>query len=242
MQAIQKVAVCGAISLAAAVFILSAAPSAKAGSIIKLSLGGDSPPDVQYSAGIFSTVDDSDGSTSGQQNTAVDFLDFLSGFPDITTPTASYTLSGVTAAGPADISIPGLAIQGFTGGNFFLYDPSNALLLSGALGTSSLAGTVGQPATGALFTTSVANVTGGSLAPLIKTNSLSLSISMTDVDSGLFGPGLQVFFPPGPGTQLRPFVADVTQTIAGDKIPEPSTAILAALAGVLISAHSRRRT
>jgi hypothetical protein len=231
-----------AVSLAAAMVVFFFAPSAQAATIIKLSLGGDPAADVQYAGGIFSTKDDLDGGTTGQQDTAAEFLDFLNGQPDVATPTASYTLSGVIAIGPANNSVFPLAIQGFTGGNFSLYDPSNVLLLSGALGNSTLAGTIGAPSTAALFTTSVASVTGGTLAPLIAPNSLTLSISMTDVNSGAAGPGLQLIFPPGPaGPILLPFEADVTQTIAGEA-PEPSGILLAMLGSVLLGAYSRRRT
>jgi len=211
------------------------AASAKASTIIKLSLSNDTSPDVGYNGGVFSTLDDGVGGTVGDQNTGVDFLDFLSPHHANIASGASYSLVGVNAVGPAT-NLPGVALQSFTGGDFFLYDPANALLLSGHLGGSSLFGTVGPPSTGAFFSVTFANVTGGSLAPFIAPGSLSLSISMTDVRTGgVPGSGLQA-----PQGVLLPFVADVTQTIAGEA-PEPSSVLLAILGGVLVSAYSVRR-
>jgi hypothetical protein len=235
MKARPKVAVRTAVSLAAAMFVLFAASSAKSSTILKLSLGGDSSPDVQF-AGTFSTIDDSDPTTTGDQNTAVDFLAFLSPqHANITTPTASYTLSGMVPVGLAGNI--GVVTQAFLGGTFQLYDvaPGNALLLSGNLGGSELVGTGGPPSTGAVFSTTFATVTGGSLAPFIQPNSLSLSISMTDVTSQGGIPGLQA-----PQGILQPFVADVTQTIAGDA-PEPSSLLLAIAGSVLVAGYCRKR-
>jgi PEP-CTERM motif len=235
MQMHLKASVRTAVAVATLVFFLASA--ANAATIIKLSLG-NTGPDVEFNGGVFSTSDDLVPGTVGNQNTAAEFLDFLNFQPDVPTPTASYTLSGVTAVGPP-ANVFGNVVQSFAGGNFFLYDPSNALLLSGQLGTSVLFGTVGPPSTGAVFSTSVASVTGGSLGPFISPNSLSLSISMTNVNSGPAGTGFQLG--PGPGGSiLLPFRADVTQTIAGDA-PEPSSVLLAMLGGVLFSAYSLRR-
>jgi hypothetical protein len=152
----------------------------------------------------------------------------------INTSTASYTLAGLTPVGAA--SNVGVILQSFTGGSFQLYDeaPGNALLLSGSLGSSQLVGTNGPPATGALFSTTFASVTGGSLAPFILTNSLSLSISMTDVSSGVAGSGLQA-----PQGVLLPFNADVTQTIAGE-VPEPGTLLLTAIGALFAAAYCRK--
>src|SRR5262245_27169360 len=87
----------------AAVLLFFSSEAAQAGTIIKLSLGGTGP-DLTYTGGaggVLSTVNDGNGGTTGDQNTAIDFLDFLSAIPDIPTSIASYSLSGVTAAGPA---------------------------------------------------------------------------------------------------------------------------------------------
>jgi PEP-CTERM motif-containing protein len=229
-----KAAVRAAIVLTGVVFLI--ASSVNAATIIKLSLGGDPSPDVQFNGLTFSTVDDGVAATTGQQNTAVDFLAFLSAHhPNITTSTASYTLTGLTPVGPAGNI--GVVTQAFVGGSFQLYDvaPGNALLLSGNLGGSELIGTNGPPSTGAVFSTTFATVTGGSLAPFILPNSLNLSISMTAVTTAGGIPGLQ-----SPGGVLQPFAAAVTQTIAGDA-PEPSSVLMAMLGGVFLSAYSLRR-
>ena len=57
---------------------LMAGNTADAGTIIKLSLG-NTGPDIEYSGGVLSTVDDGIVGTPGDQNTSIDFLDFLSG-------------------------------------------------------------------------------------------------------------------------------------------------------------------
>lgn len=202
------------------------AQSAQAGTIIKLSLGDDPTPDVEFDGAIFSTIDNGDGATPGEQNTAVEFLDFLSSHPPIPTAIASYTVSGVTAVTPATVLFGSLVIAEFTGGSFALYDDLGGLLLSADLDDSALSGPLGPPATGALFTTTFATVTGGSLAPLIDPNTISLSISMTDINGGL---GFSTSSGLG-GDFLDPFEADVTENIAAEQIPEPATAVLAMLA------------
>jgi len=136
-------------------------------------------------AGMLSTANDGIGSTFGDQNTAADFTGFL-GNPDITTNTASFTLSNLQAVGPPQVPVAGLVIQSFTGGTFQLFDPTNVLLLSGSLTTSALSGNLGPlgGGTGALFTTSFNTVTGGILAPIIDPASLTLSMNLSNVNSG----------------------------------------------------------
>jgi hypothetical protein len=229
-----KAATYAIVALSAVVFY-SAAP-AGAATIIKLSLG-NSGPDVQFNGVVFSTSSDGVVPTTGDQDTAAEFQDFLNFQPDLpgTNPgnTGSYTLAGVTVAGAAT-NVFGNVVQPFSGGNFFLYAPApgNALLLSGQLSNSVLFGTIGPPGTGAVFTTSIASVTGGSLGPFILPNSLSLSISMTNVNGGA---GFQL----SDGV-LLPFHADVTQTIAGDA-PEPSSVFLAMLGSALCGAYFWKR-
>jgi hypothetical protein len=235
MKLQHRVTVRACAAIAAVTLLIIATPSAKAATIIKLNLGGDALPDVEYNGATFHTLNDGVAGTPGDQNTAVEFLDFLlPHHASINTSTASYTLAGLTPIGPA--TNVGVILQSFTGGSFQLYDeaPGNALLLSGNLGSSQLVGSSGPPATAALFSTSFASVTGGSLAPFIQANSLSLSISMTDVSSGGAGPGLQA-----PGGVLLPFNADVTQSIAGEA-PEPGTLLLTVIGAVFAAVYCRK--
>ena len=139
-----------------------------AGTIIKLSLSS-APADIAFSGVTLSTVDSTVAPTPGDQNTAIDYQGFLSGETDVVLPDASFSMSGLQATpiGSPTASVFGgfLVIQDFTGGTFELYDtaPGHALLLSGQLANSTLTGPIGPPATGALFTTSFALVTGLSL-------------------------------------------------------------------------------
>ena len=218
-----------------------------AGTIIKLSLGGDSAADVEFSggaAGTLSTVDDGIAATTGEQNTAVEFLDFLEGVAsDILTSTASFTLDGLVADGPAGVFVGSLVLQEFTDGTLELYDAGNTLLLSGSLASSALAGPLGPPATGGLFTTSFSLVTGGTLAPYILADSLTLSMSLTSINGGA---GLTVT-PPPPAIppllhsgDLNPFTADTTVSIDGE-IPEPTSIALLLAGGALIATVGRRK-
>jgi len=199
-----------------------------ASTIIKLDLGSVGP-DLSMSAGILGTVNDGIVGTTGDQNTGIEYTSFLEAFPDISTSVASFTLSNLVAAGPAIPVGPGVVVQNFAGGTFNLYDPSNTLLLSGLLTTSSLTGTVGPPATGAVFTTNVASVTGGFLAPFIVPTSLALSANLTNVNGG-------AGFSLNDGVILNQFVADSVINISGNPtdlgggLPEPGTLVLAFIA------------
>jgi len=211
-----------AVGVALSICLLgSSAAICRAGTIIKLNLGGVGPDLGMNAGGILSTTDDGDVGTVGLQDTAIEFTGFLDPIPDINTPSGSFTLTGLNASGPVQ-QIGTLAIQNFAGGQFDLYDPSNNLLLSGNLTSSVLSGAIGPPGTGAVFTTAPVFPAGGSLAPLVA--SLSLSISMINVNGGS---GLAVS-----GNTLQPFLADASSLIAGDpreNSPEPSTFALLAL-------------
>jgi hypothetical protein len=214
-----------------------AAVEAHAGTIIKLSLGDDSAdPDIEFDGTTLSTALDSDGGTLGDQNTNAEFLDFLSGEPDITNGLGSFTLDDLDVDGPATTFGGFLVIQEFLGGTLSLYDTSNNLLLSGTLDASTLTGPLGPPATGALFTTSFGMVTGGSLEPLIDPDTLTLSITFTDINDGVG------FTTSGGGTVLNAFEADASVIIAAEPIPEPVTALLALLAAAGIPALRLRRS
>jgi hypothetical protein len=235
-------------AMAAAFFALSA-QFASAGTILKLSLG-DVGPDMEFSGGafgVFSTADDTNGATTGEQDTAIDFVGDLSSFTDILTPDASYTLSGVTASGLASV-VNGQVGQLFTGGEFQLYDASNALLLDVDITSSALAGTVGGT-TGAEFSITNGLVAGGSLAPLLVQGTVSFSIALTDINNA-GGPGLAIT-PVGPpvvlpglviqAASVNSFTADADKLIAAEVIPEPSTALLLVVGGLAANALIRRR-
>jgi hypothetical protein len=233
----------------AAALVLPAFQDASAGTIIKLSLGDDPAADIEYTSGILSTVDDGDGSSPGDQNTAVEFLDFLSSLTNIPSADASYTLSGVTPAGPAVHVISlGTVLQPFTGGTFELWDDLGTLLLGVSLGDSELAGTVGGTATGAVFSTTfgtpLPGPAGGTLAPLIAPGTVTMSISMSHINGGA-GLSITPFLAPVPGIELatlHDFVANVTKSIDAERlIPEPTAALLLVLGGLIAVPCLRRR-
>jgi hypothetical protein len=209
--------------------------SANAGTIIKLDLGEVGTPDIRFDGTTLATMNDGNAGTTGAQDTDADFHDFLSSFPDVLTSTASFSISGLTPSGAA-ATLGSLVIQNFSGGTFQLFDPANTLLLSGSLTTSALTGPIGPPATGALFTTSISSVTGGQLAPLIVPNSLSLSMSFTDINGSA---GFSVGGAAAP--VLNPFTADTTLNIAAERIPEPTMAALVSIGGMLAGLAIPRR-
>jgi hypothetical protein len=211
------------------------ATAAHAGTIVKLNLGNSGPDVEMNSSGIFSTIDDGDASTVGDQNTSIEFTGELGFEPDLDTDTASFSLSNLTAVGPAQISGP-FAVQNFTGGQFILYSSGNLPLLQGTLSTSALAGTAGVPGTGGLFSTNLFNITGGSLAGFIDPNSSSLALSLSNINDGN---GLSII-PPTNGA-LQPFHADATATLASNIVPEPTSATLLIL-GCAALLHRRRRS
>jgi hypothetical protein len=230
------------LGIAVCALIYSNASVLHASTIIKLNLGSVGPDLSMTAGGVLGTVNDGTAATVGDQNTGVEYTSFLEAFPDISTSVASFTLSNLLTAGPAIPVGPGVVVQNFAGGTFDLYDSSNTLLLSGLLTTSSLTGTVGPPATGAVFTTNIASVTGGFLAPFIVPTSLAMSANLTNVNGGA---GFSVF-PSDNGTLLLPFVADSFVNISGDPtelgggLPEPGTLALAAIALVAGAAVRRR--
>jgi hypothetical protein len=222
--------------------ILVFATQVDAGTIIKLSLGTDATADVEFSGGsggAFGTVNDNIAGTTGDQNTAIEFGDFLDASQaDVLTTTASFSLDNLTASGPASTFGGDLVIQNFNGGTMSLYSPANVLLLSGTLANSALTGPIGAPATGALFTTSFANVTGGTLGGLILPNTLTVSMGLSDINDGagfsVGGAAAQV---------LNAFRADASLTIAAEPIPEPIALLLIAVASTgLTMLTSRRRS
>jgi hypothetical protein len=213
----------GAIRLLAIGAVIGIFTSAgQAGTILKLN-PGTAASNIEFNAGVLSTVDDLNAGTTGEQNTAVDFQGFLSGIPDIAPLNASMTLNGISRVGSATVFPFGLMMQNFSGGTVSIYDASNMLLLSGSLNASTLAGAAGPPGTDALFTTTFNLVTGGTLAPQIGLGTIALKMNITDVNGGA---GFTVA---SPDSILNPFSAEALLTITGEQaIPEPATALLLA--------------
>ena len=207
-----------------------------------MNLGGVGPDVGMNGGGVLSTVDDTPPGPLGDQYTAIEYTGFLSPIPNVNPATASFTLSGLTAVGPAQ-QFGTLAIQNFANGMFSLYDPGNNLLLQGPLASSALTGVVGPPGTGALFTTTLGTVTGGSLLPFIMPGTVSLSMNLTNVSGGA---GFFVVPAGGPGV-LQPFLADASINISADPtglgpgVPEPTTAVLVLLGGAAMAVCGRRR-
>jgi hypothetical protein len=238
MKSTSKVFIRG---MAACVLFCLAVSTTHAGTIIKLNLGGVGP-DVGMGApaglpvGVLGTVDQTAGPLPpGDQLTAIEYTGFLNFIPNVSTSTASFSLNGLNAVGPANV-FGSLVIQNYNGGVFSLYDPANNLLLQGPLTTSALSGVIGPPGTGALFTTTFSTVTGGSLLPYIAPGSVSLSMNMTNVNGG------NGFAVAGGGPQLNQFLADASISIAADPVPEPASFLLLGLGSALAMAYGRRRT
>jgi hypothetical protein len=230
----------GLLAMFAIASLLSSA--SQAGTIIRLGLGSDASPDIEFDGTTLSTFDDGVAGTTEDQNTNVDFQGLLESFAtDIPTSVASVSLNGLVAAPPATVVAGTLVIQNFTGGSFILRNAANVELLSGTLGGSSIAGTLGGTGTGALFTTSFSSVNPtGTLAQYIKPNTLTLSMSFTNVLSG--GASGFALAPFGIDTsKLSAFTGDVTINISAEAIPEPMSATLLFVAVSLTGLAYRTR-
>jgi hypothetical protein len=214
--------------------VIGAASAVEASTIIKLNLGGVGPDVAMNAQGALSTVDDAIAGTTGNQNTAIEYTGFLEPIADIDSAAASFTLSGLQTAGIVQ-QLGSLATQGFFGGQLSLWDSANNLLLTGSLSNSVLTGVIGPPGTAALFTTSLSSISGGSLKPFIADGSVSLSMSLTNLNGGL---GLAIS-----DSLLQPFTADATLGLAGDSsglnAPEPSAFVLLGMGCVGLFARRR---
>jgi hypothetical protein len=232
----------GSIALSLAV-LFQTLPSAQAGTIIKLSLGDDAIADVEFSggpAGVLSTKDDTAFSTTGDQNTSIEFLGDFDFIGDIMTGNASYSLNGVTATGPATNNF-GIINQFFTGGNFQIWDASNTLLLDVNLGGTVLFGQLGNSQGGAINTTFGSTTGLGLYDSLIVPNTVGMTISLASIKT-IGGPNSLQGTPAGPGlTNLLAFEADASKIITAGVIPEPTSAILLVLGAVAASLAQRRR-
>jgi hypothetical protein len=236
------------IAVCALLLLSLSALRAEAGTILKLTLG-DTGPDLEYSggiAGVFSTVDENDPNTAGEQNTAVDFVGDLGFIPDILTADASYTLDGVAAAG-LGAAVNGQVGQLFGGGNFKLWDDNNGLLLDVNLTSSALSGFIGSTA-GAVFSINNGVAVAGTLLPYLDPGSVSFSIAL----GGINDPGGMSITPVGPPTiipgfiiqpaTVNAFTADGDKLIAADVIiPEPTSILLVLVGGFAFQAGIRRR-
>lgn len=201
--------------------------AANAETAIKLSLSS-TPSDLAMNAsGVLGTTSDGDASTTGDQNTAIDYTAFLDPlFADITTSTASFSIGGLQRTGTPSIVGGTIIVQDFFGGSFNLYSPTNSLLLSGNLQDSTLTGVIGSTGTGSIFTTKVGAFTNGSLLPYVDKNSLNLSIALSNVNGG------SGFVVSGSPSALQPFSTDASVNIVADKglgIPEPASIAIALL-------------
>jgi hypothetical protein len=211
--------------------------SASATAILKFSLG-DTGPDIAYSNGVFSTVNDGDAATPGDQDTSVRFVGPLAFMTDILSG-ASFSLANVTASGLAIVT-SGVITQLTTGGQFALYDQSNSLLLAGTLDSGVISGGLAS-STGSFFNSTAGTFTGGSLLSYIAPTPAGLSIALSDIlsNSGLVGmavtPGCIV------QCQLGNFTAAADQLVDGSPVPEPATALLFT-SGVVGAFIKRRRT
>lgn len=229
-----------AIVVAAACSTMLPSGTASAETILKLGLGGDPPADVMFDGMTLSTVDQI-SPLLGDQETNIDYQGFLSGMTDVTIPPgppASFTLDGLKVSAPPIVIGGTLVIQDFMFGTMELYDPTDTLLLSATLDKSVLSGPIGPPGTGAVFTTTFGLVTGGTLAPLLKADSLTMSMSLTNVNGGL---GFSLSGLGGPAPVLNPFVADVTLNIAALPVPEPASAVLLLVGAAALGLFAARR-
>ncbi len=207
--------------------------------ILKLNLGETGPDLAMNAGGLLGTISDGDASTTGDQNTAVEYTSFLDGlFADINTNTASFSLAGLQTIGNPNVIGGAVIVQDFFGGTFDLYSPTNSLLLSGNLQDSTLTGVIGGTGTGSIFTTKVGTFTSGSLLPYVEANSLNLSIALTNVNNG------NGFVVSGSPSALQAFTTDAAVNITGAKgvgIPEPTSIAIALLGAVGLGFAGRRR-
>jgi hypothetical protein len=207
--------------------------------VLKLSLASTGADLAMDAGGVLGTVSDGNAATTGDQNTAIDFTGFLNPlFVDVAAD-ASFSLAGLQRTGSASVLGPSVIVQDFFGGTFSLYGmaPGNTLLLSGNLQESTLTGVIGGSGTGSIFTTRVGTFTSGSLLPYLVSNSLNVSIPLTNVNGG------SGFAVSGFPFTLQPFNTDASVNISADSsgIPEPASVALVLLGAAGFGFVRRRR-
>lgn len=216
------------------VFVGLAAPCV-AETILKVDMGTttNDGPDVKLVGSVFSTIDDGLASTTGDQNTSVNFVGFLGSTPDIAADVASFSISNVTVDGAPNVLGP-VVVQPTKGGSIRLWDSTNLLLLAADIADGAIVGSLAGASTGSFANLSLGSIAGGSLAAVLKPNDFAISIAMTDVNHGL---GMTVL-----NNQLQPFTAGATANIAADQVPDPSgtTLLGVAFAGLVAAARYRR--
>ena len=213
-----------------------------AGTLMKLGLGTGDGPDIAMITlpsgdQVLSTIDEGNADTAGDQDTDVGFITVLPTETDIAPDLASFSLSGVNLIGsPMAVLGGALVAQSTSGGTFELFDAANSLLLSGSLMDGSLSGPPGSP-TGSFLTAALGDFTGGTLAPKLRTDSLSLSISLTDLATSIGQPGLVI----DNNGSFTPFTSDATANVGAEPaVPEPASLPLLAI-GILFAVRAWRK-
>ena len=203
--------------------------------IIKFGFGADEAPDLQGVDGILSTVDDGDATTPGDQNTGVDFFGPFAGMASIPVANASITFEGIELTNAIQ-AIGNLILQPTAGGNFKIWDDTNALLLSGTFGDGLITGSVDATASGSLFSLEFGTFDGGSLQNQLDPASLGFSLSFIGINGGT---GFSVTENP---LALNNFTTDATGLLSA-AVPEPaSTSILATgLIGLIVFSGRKLR-
>jgi len=210
--------------LGSAALALAIVPQAFGDAIIKIPLSETTSYDVEFDGLTFSTVDDGNAATLGEQDSRVDFVGFLSYLSDIVTaPLGSFTISGVQANGTPTNGL--VTVQETIGGTFSLYDEVNTLLLSGSLAQGAITGSAST--TGSFFNTTIATYTGGSLLAYVAPTPAGISFALAGILSEGDIVGLVIN-----EDALSPFVADASGVLTGTEVPEPLTAALL-LSGVV---------
>jgi hypothetical protein len=245
LRTLQTVFVCVALCA-----LFGWALSSHAALIIVADLGDDAADDIELSSGILSTTDDGTAATTGDQNTAVEFVGFLDALAaDINTPIASLSLDGFTPSGQATIFFGSTMVQDFSGGTLSLYDAANTLLLSANMYLSGLTGPSMAPGMGGLFTTYVDGlVTGGTLATHLDGYTIRMEMHLPLINGGA---GFSTNPAPGLPTptihvgDLNSFAAGATIEISAEPservVPEPAAAVALAIGSALCAACLRRR-